>query len=212
MDTEIVRAWVDGWVISRGAAAPVEEPWGFTVDVGMPQHVTRHILPSADEALVRKLMETITAPGTWLKVFTAPETIEPWLAPGWSFDDPGFLMSTSLRPYAVELPIGYQLRTWSRGDVTRALILDGDGAFAARGQVAGAASRTGYAVFDQIETAPAHRRRGLGRVVMHSLANEALAAGARVGVLGATVDGRGLYESLGWTTHAPLTGVILVPS
>jgi ribosomal protein S18 acetylase RimI-like enzyme len=210
VDTGIVRAWVDGWVISRGAAPLVEEHWGFTIDVGVAKQVTRHVLPGADEALVRKLMETVTAPGTWLKMFTEPETIAPWLAPGWSFDDPGFLMSTSLRPCAVELPTGYRLRTWSRGDVTRALVLDGDGAFAAHGQVAGAAaSRTGHAVFDQIETAPAHRRRGLGRVVMHALANEALAAGARTGVLGATVEGQGLYESLGWATHAPLTGVIL---
>ncbi|MEV0223336.1 GNAT family N-acetyltransferase [Streptomyces sp. NPDC050704] len=208
MDTEIVRAWVDGWAVSRGAAPPVEEPWGFTVDVGLPKQVTRHVLPHADEALIRKLTETVTAPGTWLKVFTAPETIAPWLAPGWSFGDPGFLMSTTLRPSATDLPIGYRLRTWSRGDVTRALVLGEDGTFAAHGQVGGPAG-AGSVVFDQIETAPAHRRRGLARVVMHTLAAAAVAAGGRTGVLGATVEGRGLYESLGWTTLAPVTSCYL---
>ncbi|MEU6679858.1 GNAT family N-acetyltransferase [Streptomyces sp. NPDC046925] len=224
MDTEIVRAWVDGWVVSRGAAPPVEEPWGFTVDVGLPKQVTRHVLPHADEALVRKIAERATAPGTWLKVCVAPETIAPWLAPEWTFDDPGFLMSTTLRPSATlrssatlrqsatlrpsatDLPAGYQLRLWSGGGVTRALIVAADGAFAARGQVAGHPSAD-CVVFDQIETAPAHRRRGLGREVMHALTNAAIAEGARTGVLGATVDGQGLYKSLGWTAHAPLTGV-----
>ncbi|MEV8320884.1 GNAT family N-acetyltransferase [Streptomyces sp. NPDC059900] len=218
MDTEMVRAWVDGWVVSRGAAPPVEEPWGFTVDVGLPKQVTRHVLPHADEALVRKIAERATAPGTWLKVCMAPETIAPWLAPDWVFDDPGFLMSTTLRPSttlhpsaaprpsSTDLPAGYQLRLWSGGDVTRALILAPGGAFAARGQVAGR-PRADCVVFDQIETAPAHRRRGLGREVMQTLTNAAIAAGARTGVLGATVDGQGLYKSLGWIAHAPLTGV-----
>ncbi|MCL8017982.1 GNAT family N-acetyltransferase [Streptomyces sp. AS02] len=211
MDTEIVRAWVEGWAASRRAAPVVEEPWGFTVDVGLPGQVTRHVLPNADETLIRGLMETTTAPGTWLKVLTEPQTISPWLTPAWTFDDPGFLMSATLHPSATRLPAGYQLRTWSRGEVTRALVRDKDGAFAAHGQVA-ATCHAGSVVFDQIETAPAHRRQGLGRAVMHTLANAAIAAGARTGVLAATVEGQGLYESLGWTTHAPLTSVVLTSS
>ncbi|MDL5206107.1 GNAT family N-acetyltransferase [Streptomyces sp. ALI-76-A] len=211
MDTEIVRAWVEGWAASRGAAPPVEEPWGFTVDVGLPKQVTRHVLPNADETLIRSLVKATTAPGTWLKVVTTPETISPWLTPAWAFDAPGFLMSTTLRPSAPDLPVGYQLRTWSRGDVTRVLIRDMDGAFAAHGQVA-SSSRTSSVVFDQIETAPDHRRQGLGRAVMHTLANAAIAAGARAGVLAATIEGQGLYTSLGWTTHAPVAGVFRTSS
>ncbi|MGW6907747.1 GNAT family N-acetyltransferase [Streptomyces sp. NPDC054940] len=156
-------------------------------------------------------MQTTTAPATWLKVLAAPEVISPWLTPAWTFDDPGFLMSTSLLTSLTDipdLPPGYQLRTWSRGDVTRALVRDMDGAFAAHGQVA-ATARAGSVVFDQIETAPAHRRQGLGRAVMHTLADAAIAAGARTGVLAATIEGQGLYKSLGWTTHAPLTSVFL---
>ncbi|MFD7877867.1 GNAT family N-acetyltransferase [Streptomyces sp. NPDC059766] len=211
MDTGIVRAWVDGWAVSRGAAPPVEKPWGFTVDVGLPGHVTRHVLLDADEPLVRGLAETVAAPGTWLKACVAPEVMSSWLTPAWTLRAPGFLMSAPLRPSVTDLPAGYRLRAWSRGGVTRALVLDKDGAFAARGQTA-CPSGSGSVVFDQIETAPAHRRRGLGRAVMHNLADAAIAAGARTGVLAATADGRGLYESLGWTTHAPLTGVFLDPA
>ncbi|MEU5776440.1 GNAT family N-acetyltransferase [Streptomyces venezuelae] len=208
MDTATVRAWVDGWVVSRGAAPAVEQPWGYTVDVGLPHQVTRHVLTSTGEAVVRRVVEKTTAPGTWLKVFAAPEAIAPWLTPEWAFDDPCFLMSTTLRTSTTDLPAGYRLRTWSRGGVTRALVLAADGSFAAHGQAAGPSGAESV-VFDQIETATAHRRKGLGRTVMNALANAAVATGARSGVLGATVEGRGLYESLGWSVRAPLTGVVL---
>lgn len=211
VDPELVRAWVEGWVISRLASPPVEADWGFTFDVGMPRQVTRHVLPEADEALVRKLTETFTAPGTWLKVLLPRETVRPWMAPGWGFDDPGFLMSAALEPVSAPVPDGYRLRTWTRGGLTRALVVTADGTFAARGQVA-VPQGAHTAVVDQIETAVNQRRKGLGSLIMRTLANEAAGAGARAAVLGATPDGRALYESLGWRTESPLTGLIRNPS
>ncbi|MEV0416518.1 GNAT family N-acetyltransferase [Streptomyces sp. NPDC050448] len=207
MDAELVRSWVEGWVVSRGAAPPVAESWGFTVDVGLSGQVTRHVLPDADESLVRKLTETATAPGTWLKVFLPQQTVAPWVAPGWRFDDDGFLMSAPLHPTAVGAPDGYQVRTWTRGGVTRVLVLTRDGAFAAHGQVAvPGPGRT--AVFDQVETSAAHRRKGLGSLVMRTLGNVAAAAGSSAAVLAATAEGRTLYEFLGWRTHGPLTSLV----
>ncbi|MEU6994707.1 GNAT family N-acetyltransferase [Streptomyces sp. NPDC046465] len=207
MDAELVRSWVEGWVVSRGAAPPVVEPWGFTVDVGLSGHITRHVLADADEPLVRKITETATAPGTWLKVFLPPGIVAPWVAPGWRFDDDGFLMTAPLRPTVAETPDGYQVRSWTRGGVTRLLVLTLDGAFAARGQVAvPGPGRT--AVFDQIETSVDHRRKGLGSLVMRTLANVAAEAGSSAAVLGATDEGRALYEFLGWRTHGPLTGLV----
>uniref|UniRef100_UPI000AC6FF97 GNAT family N-acetyltransferase n=1 Tax=Streptomyces sp. NRRL B-24085 TaxID=1709476 RepID=UPI000AC6FF97 len=78
---------------------------------------------------------------------------------------------------------------------------------AARGQTAPTGAT---AVFDRIETAPAHRRRGLGSVVMRTLQGAAAAAGARTGVLAGTPAGRALYESLGWHVQAPLTSAKFV--
>lgn len=69
-----------------------------------------------------------------------------------------------------------------------------DGSWAARGQIALPGAT---AVADQIETSPAHRRRGLGRFVMRTLAHVAAEQGAETGILGATPEGRALYESLG---------------
>ncbi|MGW0909479.1 GNAT family N-acetyltransferase [Streptomyces sp. NPDC002853] len=207
MDAEVVRSWVEGWAVSRGAAPPVSEPWGFTVDVGLPGQVTRHVLTDADESLVRKLTETVIAPDTWLKLFLPPRTVASWAAPGWRLDDDGFLMSALLHTNTAVAPDGYQVSTWARGGVTRVLVMTEAGAFAARGQVALPGSgRT--AVFDQVETSSTHRRKGLGSLVMRTLANAAVAAGSSSAVLAATVEGRALYEFLGWRTHGPLTSMV----
>jgi GNAT superfamily N-acetyltransferase len=54
------------------------------------------------------------------------------------------------------------------------------------------------AVFDRVETSPAHRRRGLGHHVMGALTGWAVDQGATEGLLAASADGAGLYTSLGW--------------
>jgi len=206
---EAVAAWAEGWALSRGAAEPAPCSWGFTIDVGLPQHVMRHVLTTADEPTIRKITEDATAPGAWLKAFLAPETLTPWLAPGWSVSGgPSFLMSAPLRASGAEAPGGYRLRTWNRAGVTRALVRTTDGAFAARGQIAVTGST---AVVDQVETDPAHQRRGLGRLVMATLASAAAGQGAALGVLGATLQGRALYERLGWRVLAPLTSAVRGP-
>ncbi|MFF9221286.1 GNAT family N-acetyltransferase [Streptomyces viridosporus] len=133
------------------------------------------------------------------------------MAPGWRFDDDGFLMSAPLRPTAAGapagVPAGYQVRTWARGGITRVLVLTEDGAFAARGRIA-VPSPGHTAVVDQVETSVAHRRRGLGGLVMRTLENAAVATGSSTGVLAATTEGQALYEALGRRTHGPLTSLV----
>ncbi|WP_055528589.1 GNAT family N-acetyltransferase [Streptomyces graminilatus] len=203
-----VRAWIDGWVVSRGAAPPLTEPWGWTIDVGTADHVTRHVLgavnDNVEERTVRKVAEAVTGAGVWLKVFGDPATVGRWLGQGWWVNpDPGHLMTVPLtdrEPPAV--PDGYRVRVWSRGGVTRVALAAPDGSWAARGQLA-PTGRT--AVVDQVATSPAHQRRGLGSFVMRTLAQEAAAQGAETGVLVGTPEGRALYESLGWRAEALMT-------
>lgn len=205
-----MQAWVTGWVVSRGAAPPEREPWGFTVDVGQLAQVSRHVFDAlgdeVDERLVRKVADGVTGAGVWLKVFQDPEVVGDWLGEGWWVDpEPGCLMTVPLTGAAVggtDVPDGYRKRVWSTGGVTRVLLAAPDGSLAARGQTAPTGAT---AVFDQIETASAHRRRGLGSVVMRTLQATAAAAGAETGVLAGTPAGRALYESLGWHVEAPLT-------
>ncbi|MFF7094386.1 GNAT family N-acetyltransferase [Streptomyces rubradiris] len=208
---EAVRAWVEGWAVSRGAAQPTPRPWGFTVEVGLPKEVARHVVTAADEPTVRKLAENTTARGIPLKAFVPARTLEAWLPPGWVLLD-GHAVLMAARLSTVEapprLPDGYRLHRWDRTGVTRAVVRAADGSFAARGQIA----VTGpTAVVDQVETHPAHQRRGLGRVVMGTLAEAATRQGARAAVLGATEEGRTLYEAVGWQVVAPLSAATREP-
>ncbi|MFE0465529.1 GNAT family N-acetyltransferase [Kitasatospora sp. NPDC058965] len=207
---ELVREWVGGWAASRGAAEPIAAPWGWTIDVGQSAQAWRQVLPEPTEAVVRELAGGASVPGAWLKLFAEVEAVRPWLASGWRLDRPAHLMSCRLAPERPAVPTGYRVTTWTRHEVTRVLVRTADGAFAARGQIAVAAPGAS-AVADQIETAPAHRRRGLGGVVMRTLQNAAHEAGARSGVLVASGEGRALYTSLGWTFRAPMASAWYEP-
>ncbi|MFD0369059.1 GNAT family N-acetyltransferase [Streptomyces sp. NPDC059071] len=203
----ITSAWVRGWTVSRGTPPAVVEPWGYRIDVGLPGHVFRHVLPHPDEVSVGKLCAAVTEPGAWLKVMAAPEDVAPWITEGWTIpDDPGFMMTKRLDPSVRPAPPEGYARTTETGEgVIRVRILAPDGTLAARGQIA----PTGpTAVADQIETDPAHRRRGLGANVMRTLEAAAAQAGAETGVLSATTDGMALYDSLDWYYRGPLTGVV----
>ncbi|MGW0807258.1 GNAT family N-acetyltransferase [Nonomuraea sp. NPDC002799] len=200
-----VRAWVDGWAISRNTPDPVREPWGLRVDVGLPGHVVRHVVAAPTPEILHHLTTTLTTPGTWLKLCAPTEAVAPLLARGWAVKDAEFMMTAPLTRAPQSAPPGYTLAVTTRAGVTAVRLLTAAGEVAARGQFA-VAGRT--AVVDQVETAAAHRRRGLGTVVMRIMAATAAETGARAGVLVATAQGRALYETLGWTLHTPMTAAV----
>ncbi|NEB80994.1 GNAT family N-acetyltransferase [Streptomyces sp. SID14478] len=205
---DLVRDWVDGWVVSRGATPPLVEPWGYTIHVGQAEHPGRHVLGATNDGVteddVRKAAGSTRARAFHLKVFAEPERVLPWLGPEWEpYGSGDFLMAKGVTAAVVpEVPAGYRLRSWTRSGVTRLLITDTDGSFAARGQIALVGAS---AVVDQIETSEHHRRKGLGTVIMGTLDAAAHAQGATRAVLACTPDGRLLYESVGWRIVAPLT-------
>ena len=176
--------------------------------MGTAEHVTRHVLDAVnddvDERTVRKVADAVTGTGVRLKVFDDPARVGGWLGrrlvgrPRAGLPDVGPADGRG----AAAAPDGYRPRVWTRGGVTRVLLAAPDGSWAARGQLA-PTGRT--AVVDQVETSPAHRRRGLGSFVMRTLAREAVTQGAERGVLAGTPDGRALYEALGWRVEARLT-------
>ncbi|WP_034091413.1 GNAT family N-acetyltransferase [Streptacidiphilus albus] len=205
---ELVHAWVDGWTVSRGTDGPVTTPWGLRVEVGEPGHQARHVLPEADEALLRALSAAETAPEVWIKTFVEPERVAAGLGSGWNGSHNGELMATRLRRSAVAVPDGYRVESEYVDAVTQLRVLAEDGSVAAKGRVA---VTGGSAVVDRISTDPEHRRRGLGSVVMRTLANTAVDAGAELGVLGASFEGRALYLTLGWEVRAPLNSYVREP-
>lgn len=205
---ELARSWVDGWTVSRRVPKPVEAPWGLSIPVGLPAQTVRHVLLDTDAETARGLVGAITEPATWIKAFLEPEAMEPWLSPAWEPTGAGFLMAVDLRPSVVRAPDGYTATAEISDGLISVRVLAADGKLGARGQV----GLTGTAcVFDQIVTEEAHQRLGLGTVVMGALTNAAVENGVATGVLGATVQGRALYETLDWKVLAPLTGFVHEP-
>ncbi|MGW2401251.1 GNAT family N-acetyltransferase [Kitasatospora sp. NPDC001664] len=206
---ELARSWVEGWAVSRGLAGPATVPWGLRIEVGKPRETVRHVLLDTEARTTRALTASVTEPAVCVKGFLPATELDPYFpAAGWLPLDPCFLMATELRPLRVRVPEGYTVTTSTADGVATVRVLGADGGPAASGQ----AGLTGtVCVPDQISTEPAHRRRGLGTMVIAALTDAALAHGVSTGVLGATVEGRALYEALGWRTLAPLTGYVSRP-
>ncbi|MFC4913072.1 GNAT family N-acetyltransferase [Actinomadura gamaensis] len=208
MIEELVLAWTRGWSVSRGTPAPVPSDGAYRIDVGRPGHHVRYVLPHPHAKVIRRLTDQENAPGTWLKICAEPARIAPLLPSGWSLQQaPEYLMSAPLSQDAPPPSSGgYTLRLTTTGRIVKAAVQAPDGTLAATGQ-AGLADT--HAVFDQIATEPAHRRRGLGAAVMSALSSAAAAQGAGTGVLVATTEGRALYRHLGWQEASPMTAAHL---
>ncbi|MEV3857204.1 GNAT family N-acetyltransferase [Streptomyces sp. NPDC050095] len=207
----MVSTWAAGWAVSRGTPEPAAKPWGVHIEVADdPGEVGRHVLPVAAEGLVRDAAATVSAPRTWMKMPAEPEDVAPWLPPGWvmAWQDTGYLMAVDLVATGPVAPEGYRATVRTVGDVVHVRVLDGSGDVAAKGQMALLGDTV---VVDRVRTEEAHRRRGLGGLVMRSLADDALDRGATLGVLGATGAGRALYEALGWKTYATLAECVYRP-
>lgn len=207
---DLVRTWVAGWSVSRNTPRPVEHPWGHYIEVGRPELVGRHVLPHASQAMVREAAASVTVPYTWLLLPAEPDEAEGWLPAGWSVDreETGHLMTLDLRTTRPVAPDGYTATVATRDGVTHVRVWDAAGESAAQGQMALLGRDT---VVDRVITDERHRRRGLGSFVMRALGDLAVAEGAALGVLGATDQGRALYETLGWKAHTSLAECVYRP-
>jgi hypothetical protein len=120
------------------------------IDVGLPEHRVRYVLPDPSSAGPRAA--GLTEPGTWLKVCGSPEQMR--LSSKWTIDAPEYLMSTelgALRP--VTPPDRYTVELHSTGDVHDVVVRTVGGEYAAKGRIA---VRGHAAVIDMVETDPAH--------------------------------------------------------
>lgn len=194
----------------RGYAARTGADGVVTTEVHEEHRSVERLVPDADadpRRLDRAAQATLAERDAWLSAVTG--------RPGHLADR---LAEHGLRVLAAEeclmrrpvaghpdpgLPAGYDLELDRRvPGVLRVRVTAPDGALAASGQAGLVGGHD--VVADRILTAPGHRRRGLGRVVMGRLVTAAAAQGATEGLLVASPEGRGLYATLGWERVADL--------
>jgi GNAT superfamily N-acetyltransferase len=191
----------------RGLSAAAEREAALEVVLGMPQR-ERELFALEDEAgVVRQLADEVVRAEkpVWLTVTTQrPDEAAAVLEQAGLdlFAERKLLMSISLRDHPTPATSPeYRLELGGEGALEYARVLDSRGDLAARGMMAVVG---GDAVMHDIHTDPAHRRRGLGSVVMGMLSRRALQRGAGTGLLMATTDGAYLYGKLGWSTEATM--------
>lgn len=207
----MMRRWLEGWRLCRGLEPVIEYPDAYAAVLRLPGR-ERELFARTDDAATVERLATGLPEDTWLTVTTrtADRTTTQLLAAGTHpFPEPKTLMSTDLHQHpqphqprdAAQAGGGYWLEFTSDGPLDYVRLLAPGGAVAARGMVATVGPD---AVMHDIQTDPAHRRRGLGSVVMGALARRAVQRGARTGLLMATTDGFHLYRKLGWAAEATM--------
>ena len=201
----LLAAWVHGWALSRALPGPTPVPGGWRLQVGLPGHRVRYVL-TTDDAALADIVDRHPAPGTWVKAVADPADLREALPPTWTMAETAHLMSTAFTAGAAAPPASYTAQVAVLDEVVVASVVDAAGELAASGRLAPAGQ---VGVVDQVQTAPAHRRRGLGSVVMTALGHHGLDLGLHTGVLVATDDGRDLYRTLGWQVRTPIAAAHL---
>lgn len=196
MTVALVDRWVTGWSTSRQMPRRRDGD-GWLVDVAAETRSQERIAVVSSLAEIRRLVAATTAPDVWLTLVGELDASARGAVAGLdAVTTDECMMTAPIRPGAVPAQVAID----HDGSVAHARI-DVDGKPAARGQVAVGA---GDAVFDRIETFPAFRRRGLGRLIMTGLTAWAAGHDATTGLLMASDSGRRLYETLGWSAVAPI--------
>ncbi len=167
-DADVVQAWITGWALVRETSLPVAVAGGYRVDVGWPQQRVRYVFPRCCDEL-EQLAESIVEPWILLKACAGPEELQRLLPPRWMIQRVGYMMTRSPQSTAApaRIPDGYMLEVMKDLAVSVARVVTTDGDVASIGRVALAGD---FAIYDRIETAPSHRRRGLASAVMNALA------------------------------------------
>ena len=136
----------------------------------------------------------LSSPRHYLKLCGMNEELQSVLPARWEVQPANYFMQASgAAGDAGALPEGYLMKLRHAGPVVQAHVMAPNGDLAANGSAAETADAF---VYDRIETAADHRRKGLGIAVMRALGS-ARKSSTVPQLLVATEDGRGLYARLG---------------
>lgn len=198
VDPALIAAWLTARSIARDLPPPVPDRGGLRVDTNSEKEVRRWLFPQMVEGLA-ELAREISSSRHFLKLCGSTEELSGAVPVRWQILPASYVMTAgAATPGALTIPDGYKMESSSTGAKTRIRIFAPNADLAASGYAAEAA---GVFIYDRIETAVAHRRRGLGRAVMTALAAARKSPSAPE-ILVASEDGRTLYESLGWSIYS----------
>jgi len=205
IDPKLVFAWQTAHSLARKSPPPVHDRGGFRVDTDSEKEVKRWVFPKLCDGLYR-VARDISISRHYLKLCGTNEELRGAVPARWDVQPENYFMeATSTAPETSHLPNGYKLELQQAGPVTQVHIIAPNGDLAASGT---AAETMEAFVYDRIETAPDHRRKGLGIAVMSALGSARKSA---IGpqLLVATEDGRSLYARLGWVVIAPFASATI---
>ncbi|MGW8391374.1 GNAT family N-acetyltransferase [Pseudoduganella sp. HUAS MS19] len=209
VDFALIERWLTGWSLSRGVPLPFASDGGLVVEVGKPEQLRRHVFLDAGQAL-QACADRIHAPHIFLKAAVEPQALRQALPARWNIESPGYLMAGPAQARSeTVMPQGYRAVLESQHGAQVVRVIHDSQELAASGRIA---LHGQTAIFDQIETAEPHRRRGLGSIVMQTLDALATEAGVNERLLVATEDGRALYTRLGWSVISPWSTAVLPAS
>ncbi len=197
MIDELAERWHRGWIAADGLTSERRDG-RLVVHVDRPHRQYEWIVTDSDDVAAVAGTVATTAEPNWLSVLTsAPQEVTAKVeAAGMvvARPDETFMRRTLADHPQADPPAGYEVEV-TRNPVISVRVLTSGGEQAASGLMAVVGED---AVAHRIETAEAHRRRGLGSVVMGVLAREAAKSGATTGLLFSSTEGVHLYGRLGW--------------
>ncbi|VWX48341.1 GNAT family N-acetyltransferase [Novosphingobium sp. 9U] len=194
----MLNAWLSARSIARGLPLPVPEYGGFRVDTKSEAEVARWVFAKVGLG-IEKLARSISDPRYLLKLCGSRDELHAVLPTGWELHAPAYFMQATSKPAARRLAEGYKIEAKHVGMIVEVRIFSETGALAAGGY---AVETQDVFIYDRILTAPDHRRKGLGHVLMLTL-HTARQRSSSPELLVATEDGRALYLALGWKTTSP---------
>ena len=205
IDPALIAAWLAARSVARDFPQPVPDRGGLRVDTNSDKEVRRWLFASITAGL-SELAHEISAPHHFIKLCGSGQDLSGVIPARWQLQSGRYVMTAGTASLtALAIPHGYRIESYSAGAKTRVRILAPDESLAAGGY---AAETEDVFIYDRIETAPAHRRQGLGRAVMTAL-EAAKKSRSTQQVLVATDDGRKLYTSLGWSIYSPYATVTI---
>jgi GNAT superfamily N-acetyltransferase len=204
---ELIMSWLSARSVARNLPAPIPDRGGFRVETNSEKEVRRWVFPQLD-AGIRQVGIEAALPRHFIKLCGTDADLRSHLPANWTILPISYFMMAGAVDYPTRpLAAGYTLRRFRQDRTIAVLVNAPNGSLAASGYAAEAA---GAFIYDRIETAPEHRRRGLGNAVMNALSTERSSRDVPQ-LLVATENGRELYTTLGWSVLSPYATAAIAP-